>query len=196
VRADVYISADIEADGPIPGPYSMLSFGLAVAGRFDGERFERADPEAETFYRELRPISPDFDPDALAVSGLDRALLEREGAVPAAAMDAAAAWIAEVCRDARPVFAAYPLGFDWLFLYWYFRRFAAGGSPFGHSSHVDMKTLYALKARTTIGRSIKRRMPRELLSRRRHTHNALDDAIEQAELFANLWEWAGATPAG
>jgi hypothetical protein len=39
-------------------------------------------------------------------------------------------------------------------------------------------------------------MPRELLSRRRHTHNALDDAIEQAELFANLWEWAGATPAG
>jgi hypothetical protein len=28
---DIYFSADIEADGPIPGPYSMLSFGLAVA---------------------------------------------------------------------------------------------------------------------------------------------------------------------
>ena len=34
-------------------------------------------------------------------------------------------------------------------------------------------------------------MPRELLSRRRHTHHALDDAVEQAELFANLMEWQG-----
>jgi len=28
--ADIYISIDVEADGPIPGPYSMLSFGFAV----------------------------------------------------------------------------------------------------------------------------------------------------------------------
>jgi hypothetical protein len=34
-------------------------------------------------------------------------------------------------------------------------------------------------------------MPPQLLSSRRHTHNALDDAIEQAELFANLFRWAG-----
>jgi hypothetical protein len=34
---DIYISGDIEADGPIPGRYSMLSFGLAVAATFDGE---------------------------------------------------------------------------------------------------------------------------------------------------------------
>ena len=30
-----------------------------------------------------------------------------------------------------------------------------------------------------------------LLSARPHTHNALDDAQEQAELFANLFEWEG-----
>ncbi|MFE9934348.1 hypothetical protein [Streptomyces sp. NPDC005533] len=32
-------------------------------------------------------------------------------------------------------------------------------------------------------------MPRELLSRRRHTHHALDDAVEQAELMSNLMLW-------
>jgi hypothetical protein len=32
-------------------------------------------------------------------------------------------------------------------------------------------------------------MPAELLSRRPHTHNALDDAIEQADLFQNLMAW-------
>ena len=37
---DTYISADIEADGPIPGQYSMLAFGLAVAGTLDGTTFE------------------------------------------------------------------------------------------------------------------------------------------------------------
>lgn len=40
-QPDLYISADVETDGPIPGPYSMLSFGLAVVGSYDGHRFER-----------------------------------------------------------------------------------------------------------------------------------------------------------
>ena len=28
--AEIYVSTDVEADGPIPGPHSMLSFGSAV----------------------------------------------------------------------------------------------------------------------------------------------------------------------
>src|SRR3954467_4522784 len=88
-QSDLYISADVEADGPIPGPYSMLSFGLAVAGGYDGEQFVRADPPSQTFYRELAPISESFDPEALAVSGLDRDRLVREGEPPKTAMDAA-----------------------------------------------------------------------------------------------------------
>jgi hypothetical protein len=69
-RSDVYISADIESDGPIPGRYSMLSFGLAVAATFDGRAFTPRDPAASTFGRELRPIAAEFVPAALAVSGL------------------------------------------------------------------------------------------------------------------------------
>jgi hypothetical protein len=55
-----------------------------------------------------------------------------------------------------------------------------------------MKTMYATKARTTVTRSTKRQMPVALRSTRPHTHNALDDAIEQAELFQNLFRWDGA----
>src|SRR6266508_1156457 len=64
---ELYVAVDVEADGPIPGPYSMISLGMAVAGRPD-----------LTFYTELRPISDDFVPQALAVSGLDRDRLLRE----------------------------------------------------------------------------------------------------------------------
>ena len=42
-----------------------------------------------------------------------------------------------------------------------------------------------------IGAAVKSRMPRHLLSGRPHTHHALDDAMEQAELLANLMRWDG-----
>lgn len=46
MKPSLYISVDIEADGPIPGPYSMISFGAAVAGRQDADSYAPADPEA------------------------------------------------------------------------------------------------------------------------------------------------------
>lgn len=188
-RADLYISADIEADGPIPGPYSMLSFGLAVAGHFDGEEFERRDPEAQTFYRELAPISEQFDAEALEVSGLDRQALSREGTSPADAMSSAAAWVEEVADEERPVLVAFPASFDWLFLYWYFVSFSRSGSPFTFSSCLDMKTALQQRAAVVMDRASLTRLPPQLQSERPHTHNALDDAIQQAEVFQALWSW-------
>ncbi|GAA1805410.1 exonuclease [Actinomadura chokoriensis] len=193
-KRELYVSVDVEADGPIPGPYSMLSFGMAACGTFDGRAFVPDDPAESTFYAELRPISDAYVPEALAVSGLDRDRLAAEGRDPGEAMNAAAAWIAEVstAAGASPVLVAYPLGFDWMFLYWYWTRFTDDGSPFGHSRHLDLKSLYAAKAGAMVTRSTKRQMPAELLSDRPHTHNALDDAIEQADLFHNLVRWTGA----
>jgi hypothetical protein len=190
-RSDCYVSVDVEADGPVPGPYSMLSIGMVVAGRYDGERFDAADLDDpdHRFYAELRPISSQFDQAALEVSGLDRDVLQRDGEDPALAMTRAARWVRQVARKDRPVFAAFPLGFDWMFAYWYFLTFAEIGSPFGHSTHLDIKTLYAAKAGEPIVRSIKRNMPSAILGNRPHTHHALDDALEQAELLQNLLRW-------
>jgi hypothetical protein len=187
MRTDVYISADVETDGPAPGRNSMLSFGLAVAARYDGQRLEVANPEAETFYRELRPVFDEVDPEALDVSGLDRARLLAEGSDVSHAMAAAAAWVTDVAGDHRPVMVAYPLAFDWLWLQWHFLRFCADGSPFSFSSCLDMKTLFWTRNRTPLDGAGKDDLPAELRPSRRHTHNALDDAIEQAELFVNLW---------
>lgn len=188
-RADVYFSVDVETDGPVPGPYSLLSFGMCVAGSFDGRHFARADPSAETFYRELRPISDQWQPEAMAVNGLDRDLLRAKGSTPGVAMDDAGAWVRHHAGDSRPVLVAYPVAFDWAFLYWYFTQFATDGSPFGFSSCLDIRTLYQAHARTVFDLSGKESMPEFLHARRPHTHDALDDAIEQAELFVNIFEW-------
>lgn len=193
---DVYFSADAETDGPIPGPFSLLSFALVYAGRFDGERYERPEPigrSDQRFYRELKPISEAFEPEALRVNRLDRNRLLREGADPEGAMTEAARWVRSVAGSGRPILVAYPLSFDWSWLYWYFIRFSKDGSPFNHSGCFDIKTAYAVKAGTTIAESGRARIEPILRPERHHTHNAVDDAIEQAEIFANLMEWSGGT---
>ncbi len=186
---DIYFSADVETDGPIPGPYSMLSFAMVVAGRFDGDRFERPKSYEESFEREIRPISEAFEPEALKVNGLDRGRLLTEGCDPIEAMTQAAQWVRARAGNGTPVLVAYPLSFDWTWLYWYFVRFSRSGSPFRHSRCFDIKTAFAVKSGRPVSASGRDSLPDELRSSRKHTHRAIDDAIEQAEIFANLFVW-------
>jgi hypothetical protein len=82
-----WIMVDIEADGPMPGDYSIISFGAVVV-----------EPGLErTFYGELRPISKDYVSEALAVSGFTR---EKTLEIPPeSVMRCFAACIGEVITD-------------------------------------------------------------------------------------------------
>jgi hypothetical protein len=89
---EAFLSLDIEADGPIPGEYSMLSLGAVLVG-----------PNVETtdgFYVEMRPISERFNQDALAVSGLKRERLTVSGVPPQIAMWDFSRWLRTI--DGRP----------------------------------------------------------------------------------------------
>jgi hypothetical protein len=188
---DAYFSADVETDGPIPGPFSMLSFALVYAGRFDGSEFQKPKSFDQSTYRELKPISPQFQDEALAVNGLDRSRLLTEGGEPSEVMTEAADWVTRVARDARPVLVAYPLSFDWSWLYWYFVKFSATGSPFGYSRCFDLKTAVAVKNRIPISGAGRERLDVSLRADSPHTHHALDDAVAQAEIFSKVFAWEG-----
>lgn len=183
--ADVYFSVDVETDGPIPGPYSMLSFALVPAGRMDGRRYAPPTAYDDVFYVELRPISEQFEKAALAVNGLDRERLMREGLDPSDAMRSAVDWLRARCAGGEPVLVAYPLGFDWSWLHWYFVQFV-GTSPFKHSRAFDLKTAVAVTEGIPISGAGRSRLPESLVANRAHTHHAADDAIAQAEIFSKL----------
>jgi Exonuclease len=191
VGTDFYFSADVETDGPIPGPFSILSFGLVYAGSFDGIRFVPPQDYGLNFYRELRPISENYQEEALRVNGLDRGRLIREGISPEVAMNEGRQWIEEIAGNAKPVLVAYPLSFDWSWLYWYFVRFSSKGSPFNHSLCFDIKTAFAVKAGIPIAEAGKSKLLPKLRPQGKHTHHALEDAVEQAEIFANVFQWEG-----
>jgi hypothetical protein len=184
---DVYFSADIETDGPIPGPYSMLSFALVYAGAFDGDTFYQPETYDQTFYVELQPISDEYEEEAVRINGLDRAVLAQNGQAPREAMAAADSWVREVAGAGEPIFVAYPLSFDWSWLYWYFVKFSPRPSPFGYSKCFDIKTAVALKLGRTIANAGRQKLPTALQSANVHTHHALDDAIEQAQIFSKLF---------
>ena len=108
---DVYFSADVETDGPIPGPFSMLSFALVYAGAYDGNKFVKPTRYEQHFYAELKPISNEFDPEALRVNGMNRERLLLEGQSPDTVMREAMDWVQKVAGNGKPVLVVNPLRF-------------------------------------------------------------------------------------
>jgi DNA polymerase III epsilon subunit-like protein len=172
---ETYISVDIEASGPAPSVYSLLSIGACVA--FD---------PAQTFYVELQPVTDAFTDEAMAVGGLDLERLRTEGVAPREAMVRFDEWVRAVTPvGRRPMFVAFNAAFDWMFVADYFHRFL-GHNPFGHKA-LDIKALYmgAVAARwdETSFRHLAThyRVEQQVLS-----HNALEDAVAQAGLFRRV----------
>lgn len=185
---DVYFSADVETDGPIPGEYSMLSFALVPLGTYDGKHFRKNISE-KFIYKEIKPISEKFQNEALAINGLDRNVLRNKGDTPEDAMNAAYDFVDQESGSGSPVLVAYPLSFDWSFLYWYFTKYAEKGSPFGHSRCLDIKTMWSVKSGIPISQSGRSKIPERFQSTRKNTHHAIADAIAQGEMFLNIFEW-------
>lgn len=160
-----YIMVDVESDGPIPGDYSMISFGALIV-----------EPSlTKTFYAQLKPISDKWIPEALQISGFTReeTLAFEE---PQAVMERFAAWI-EAESSGRPFFIADNNGFDWQFINWYFHHFC-GNNPFGHTSS-NLGSLYKGLVKDTF-------VNFKHLRKTAHTHNALEDARGNAEALLQL----------
>jgi hypothetical protein len=94
--------------------------------------------------------------------------------------------------DGCPIFVGLNAPFDWMFVHWYFIHFS-GENPFGISAW-DIEAYYLGVARKYFwAETSKEKMDKKYLSVRPHTHNALDDAREQAEVFQRLRREAGAS---
>ena len=175
---EIYVSTDIETDGPIPGPHSMLSFGSA-AFLANGELLSTFEANLE-----LLPEASGH-PDTMAwwATQTDAWTACREKLRrPSEAMAEYIAWLKAL--PGKPVFVGYPAGFDFLFVYWYLIRFA-GESPFSFSA-LDIKSFAMAVLGTSFRETSKRNMPKDWFGKTPHTHKALDDAIGQGELFCNI----------
>jgi len=172
---EALVSVDVEASGPSPSTGSLISLGACLV----------EDPAA-AIYLELQPL-PDapWSADAQLVHHLERDRLERDGLPPDQAMVRLEEWLKAVVGRRQPVFVGFNAPFDWMFVNDYFQRYL-GRNPFGVSA-LDIKSYYMGRERIALwSQTTHRHVTSRFPVSGDHTHNALDDAREQAELMRLL----------
>ena len=180
--SEIYVSTDVETDGPIPGPNSMLSFG-SVAFSIENNSIKIID----SFYSNLDLLDgakPDPSTTEFWKKNQEAYELTRKDTKhPQLAMQQYHSWLKEL--PGTPVFVGYPATFDFMFVYWYLMNFV-GDSPFSFSA-LDIKTYAMSMLKKPYRQSTKRHMPPRWFDKKaKHTHHALDDAYEQGSLFCNM----------
>jgi hypothetical protein len=175
---EIYVSTDVEVDGPIPGRNSMLSLGSAA--------FSRDKTLIGTFTVNLEQLPEASEhPDTMAWWGKHQeawAACRQDLRDPQFAMADYVSWLDTL--PGAPVFVGYPAAFDFMFVYWYLIRFT-GRSPFSFSA-LDIKTMAMTLLRLDYRKSTKKNMPKRWFDPVEHRHIALDDALEQGMLFCNM----------
>ncbi|MBN2043696.1 MAG: 3'-5' exonuclease [Anaerolineales bacterium] len=172
--AEFYIVVDIEAAGPVPGSFAMLSLGAATLTH-----------PRETFYIELQPDSENFLPDALSISGLSMQDLSMTGTPPKEAMQQFADWVEMVSPGGqKPVFTAFNAPFDWMFISEYFHRYL-GYNPFGHKA-LDIKALFMGLHKVPFSDTSHRKICQHYNLQSSLSHHALEDAVQEADLLQKI----------
>jgi DNA polymerase III epsilon subunit-like protein len=152
----------------------MLSLGAVAVN----------DPQS-TFYVEFKPLNENSVPAAMKVVGRTLEEFAQVGRDSNEAMTAFREWLSSVAKARKAVFVGFNATFDWAFVNFYFLQYL-GENPFGIGG-IDIKSYYMGLSGAVWNDTRSSRIPQKYKdSSRRHTHNALDDAIEQAEMFRRM----------
>lgn len=172
---EIFVSVDVETSGPIPGEYSLLSIGACSVFYPDNG-----------FIVEIKPITDKFDAKALEVTGLSMKDLTQRGLDPTAAMKAFSDWLAMLAHPGETlVLVGFNAPFDWSFVNYYFHRFM-GENPFGFTA-LDIKSLYMGATHCSWRDTRSSKIAEYLKPNLSGTHEALQDARYQAEIFRLIW---------
>lgn len=161
-----WFMVDVEADGPIPGDYSMFQFGIvAITPGFD-----------KTFLGRICPISDKYQDIGYNLSKVTREEVLKYPN-PVEELSRCRDWIYFVAKDSSPRMISDNNGFDFMFMAWYFHHFL-GENPFGHSS-MNLGSFYK-------GIMLDSFANFKHLRDTRHTHNPVDDSKGNAEALIKM----------
>ena len=160
------VVVDVESDGPIQGENSMVCFGAVIV----------EEGLTKTFYGKLKPISNNYNPEALEISGFSRKEHEQFDD-PQEVMIKFDEWLSLNLNGKKPVLISDNNGYDAAWINWYFHKYL-GHNPFGWTSRRigdifcgyknDMFAKWKYLRDTT------------------HTHNPVDDAKGNAEAILKM----------
>lgn len=180
---EIYIVIDIEADGPVPGQYSMLSIGaVATTGK----------EEVGIFSAQLLPLKGASQHQATmewwkSQPEAWKAATENQKP-PQQVMQDFCEWLKGF--DGKLIVTAHPIGFDYSFVSWYLWKYI-NENPFADSNgavvNLDIASFVSGSLHLKVSDSTRTKMP-EMLKKGmpEHNHNALDDARGFAVILRNI----------
>lgn len=173
---ELFFSVDVETDGPIPGPHSMLSLGC-VALDAEGQEHGAYSVNLHTLPgASAHPKTAAWwktQPKAWAACRADLV-------APEAGMTGFVTWV-EAFEAREKCLVCYPSGFDFTFVLWYMMSFV-GRTPFNFQC-IDVRSFVMGLRGKHLRQTSKRYWPRRWQNKLPHTHVALDDAREQGLSF-------------
>jgi hypothetical protein len=190
MTSEIYISTDIEADGPIPGEYSMLSFGSVAInneGKILGE-----------FYKKLKPLpNAKQHPQTMTFwrknpKAWKEATSNQED--PKKVMGEYNTWLKKLQpKNSKVIFLAMPVAMDFMFVFWYLIHFNKeykkeffNSVPTGWGG-ADIRSYAMAKLNTSYMEAYEKNYPKKWTKNTgEHTHKAIDDARKNALIFANM----------
>lgn len=197
-KKTVTFSIDIEASGPIPGPWWMCSIGIC-----------RTDDVSKGFSTKFHPLDipgmtePD-DPSAMRVvaAGIPEvgwqdslgpeANIEKlrkhfieEGRPPLEGLVLLRDWILAEAKGDRAVVIGSPVTYDFLWIYWYWWRFMKEMPVFGFSG-LDLRSYFMGMHGVDFLGTGKERYLKHYPNSFAHTHDPLDDARQQGQIWQDM----------
>lgn len=157
---------DIEADGPCPGLYSMISFGAVHVANLN-----------QTFYSEVKPLpGAKRIEEAALISGTT---VEKHKTYndPITEFKRFDEWVKNITNSSRATFWSDNLAFDWQFINYYF-YYAGIDNPFGFSGR-RIGDLYCGIEGDLYSKW-------KHLRDTKHTHNPVDDAVGNAQALIKI----------
>ena len=179
---ELFISVDIEADGPIPGEYSMLSLG-AVA--FNEHRHEVGSWQSNFYTLEGAGQHPDTM-DFWSKNEKAYTYTRQNLRTPDMAMRAFHSWLTDLKSFGDIVFVGYPATYDFMWVHWYLVKFTSG-DPFGFAG-LDMKSMAYQALDLPWKRCHIGNFPEDWTDELKGSHYALDDAQKQGQMFFRIKE--------
>jgi hypothetical protein len=190
----IYFSVDIETDGVVAGRNNMLSLGAAALDMSTGEIVGKFKNNLDT----MPDLKPDYDTMNWWKMHPEAYLKAREGSLhPDWVMQGFVSWITKLAGPDSIIFAWKPV-MDLAFVRYYIHRFHPTGDRLCTNSifarqgfGLDQKTLAAIALHQSYRKTKMDSLPPSLRLDEegnvmlKHSHDALEDAVEQAHIFWN-----------
>ncbi|HEA46390.1 MAG TPA: exonuclease [Candidatus Pacearchaeota archaeon] len=194
---EIYISTDVETDGPIPGEYSMLSLGSVA--------FDQKGKILGNFYKKLKklknakqhPKTMEFWKENLE----DYKEATKNAQSPTKVMKEYVGWLEELKRKTKSqlIFLSWPLCLDYPFVFWYmvkfvkkFQKIPPFEIPFSFGQGIDTKTFAMAHLKRPYQECSDSKLPKKWfkgttsLDKKWKSHNALDDALREGKIFIKM----------